>query len=111
MLSETHGPKNVDVAVIGSGFAGTIIAIKAAQLGLSVGAFDLHSIYPNRFRAEKLETERVQCPPTHTAAPTTAAVDLFFGIFISEVCILEGKVALRKVLRTLLVTEARKPAR
>lgn len=49
-----------DVVVIGAGFCGSVLAIKAADLGLNVKIFDSHDPYPNHFRAEKLETDQYQ---------------------------------------------------
>ena len=51
---------SLDVAVVGAGFVGSLVAIKAAELGLSVRAFDLQAEYPPRFRAEKLETDQYE---------------------------------------------------
>ena len=52
--------KEFDVIVIGAGFCGSIIAIKAADLGLRVRIFDSRDRYPDVFRAEKLEQDQFE---------------------------------------------------
>jgi 2-polyprenyl-6-methoxyphenol hydroxylase-like FAD-dependent oxidoreductase len=47
-----------DVAVIGAGFCGSVLGLKAADLGLRVRAFDSLDEYPDHFRAEKLEPDQ-----------------------------------------------------
>lgn len=46
----------LDLIVIGAGFCGSVIGIKAHQMGLKVRVLDSHETYPDHFRAEKLET-------------------------------------------------------
>jgi 2-polyprenyl-6-methoxyphenol hydroxylase-like FAD-dependent oxidoreductase len=51
---------NFDLIVIGAGFCGSIIALKAAELGLSVKILDSQDAYPDEFRAEKLESDQYE---------------------------------------------------
>ncbi len=47
-----------DVIVIGAGFCGSIIGLRARELGLSFRIVDPTSRYPDAFRAEKLEVDQ-----------------------------------------------------
>ena len=49
-----------DVIVIGAGFCGSVVAIKAADLGLRIKVFDSREAYPDAFRAEKLEQDQYE---------------------------------------------------
>lgn len=49
-----------DLIVIGAGFAGSALAIKADDLGLRVKVLDTQETYPDYFRAEKLETDQYE---------------------------------------------------
>lgn len=61
MTTETRIPEtDLDVAVVGAGYAGSLAALKAAELGLRVGVFDARDEYPDNFRAEKLETDQYE---------------------------------------------------
>lgn len=53
---ETH-----DLVVVGAGFSGSVIGIKAHDLGLNVKVIDAKAVYPNHFRAEKLEQDQSEC--------------------------------------------------
>ena len=57
-FSETDN--NFDVIVIGAVFCGSVIALKAAELGLSVKILDSQDVYPEEFRAEKLESDQYE---------------------------------------------------
>lgn len=47
-----------DVVVVGAGFSGSTIGLKAADLGAKVRLYDGRTEYPDLFRAEKLETDQ-----------------------------------------------------
>ena len=47
-----------DVIVVGAGFCGSIVGIKAGDLGLKVKVLDSQADYPRHFRAEKLESDQ-----------------------------------------------------
>jgi 2-polyprenyl-6-methoxyphenol hydroxylase-like FAD-dependent oxidoreductase len=47
-----------DIAVVGAGFCGSVLGLKAADLGLRVRVFDSLAEYPDHFRAEKLEPDQ-----------------------------------------------------
>jgi 2-polyprenyl-6-methoxyphenol hydroxylase-like FAD-dependent oxidoreductase len=49
-----------DIVVVGAGFCGSIIALKAAELGLRVRVYDSRDPYPDEFRAEKLEPDQFE---------------------------------------------------
>ena len=49
-----------DVVVVGGGFSGSVIGLKAGDLGLNVKVVDRRTEYPDLFRAEKLETDQHQ---------------------------------------------------
>jgi 2-polyprenyl-6-methoxyphenol hydroxylase-like FAD-dependent oxidoreductase len=48
-----------DVAIIGGGLAGSLLALVLAQRGLSPLVVDLHDPYPHQFRCEKFSPEQV----------------------------------------------------
>jgi 2-polyprenyl-6-methoxyphenol hydroxylase-like FAD-dependent oxidoreductase len=47
-----------DVVVVGAGFCGSIVGLKADDLGLNVKVIDANASYPDHFRAEKLEDDQ-----------------------------------------------------
>jgi 2-polyprenyl-6-methoxyphenol hydroxylase-like FAD-dependent oxidoreductase len=58
-MSRLNLSKNdCDIAVVGAGFCGSVLGIKAADLGLRVRVFDSLQEYPDHFRAEKLEPDQ-----------------------------------------------------
>lgn len=59
-----------DIAVVGAGFCGAVLGLKAADLGLRVRVFDSSPEYPDHFRAEKLE------PDQYTALQGLELLDL-----------------------------------
>jgi len=96
LLPTNHHPQvncraldnNFDVIVIGAGFCGSIIALKAAELGLSVRILDGQEDYPDEFRAEKLEPDQFE------ALEDLGLIDLVrprAENFIAEVHALKGK--------------------
>lgn len=79
---------DLDVAVIGAGYAGSLLALKAAEIGLRVGVFDVRAEYPDHFRAEKLE------PDQHEALERLGFIDLVRPVespYIDQVNVLTGK--------------------
>ncbi len=52
-------PRDLDVAIIGGGLAGSALAVALARKALHVALFDLHDAYPPDFRAEKLTREQL----------------------------------------------------
>ena len=48
-----------DLIVVGGGFCGSIIGIKAHDLGLNVKVLEAKAHYPDNFRAEKLEDDQI----------------------------------------------------
>lgn len=70
MTQSSNSDRDLDVAVIGAGYAGSLMALKAAETGLRVGVFDMRAEYPDHFRAEKLE------PDQHDALDRLGAMDL-----------------------------------
>jgi 2-polyprenyl-6-methoxyphenol hydroxylase-like FAD-dependent oxidoreductase len=81
-----HG-EPVDVVVVGTGFAGSLIALKAADLGLTVRAVDALPTYPDRFRAEKLEQDQYEglerLGAVHLVRPEVSP-------FLNEVTVFQG---------------------
>ena len=51
--------RTYDLVVVGGGFCGSIIGIKAHELGLNVKVLDATAHYPDNFRAEKLEDDQI----------------------------------------------------
>jgi 2-polyprenyl-6-methoxyphenol hydroxylase-like FAD-dependent oxidoreductase len=49
-----------DVVVVGGGFCGSIVGIKAHDLGLNVKVLEAKAHYPDNFRAEKLENDQIE---------------------------------------------------
>ncbi len=58
MNSEVTTFPELDLAVIGAGFCGSVLALRADEMGLRVRVFDTQDRYPDHFRAEKLETDQ-----------------------------------------------------
>ncbi len=58
MINDDSHDRHCDIAVIGAGFSGSVLGIKAAELGLNIRVFDNRAEYPDHFRAEKLETDQ-----------------------------------------------------
>ena len=86
---------DLDVAVIGAGYAGSLVALKAAEIGLRAGVFDVRADYPDHFRAEKLE------PDQHEALERLGFIDLVRPAespYIDRVDVLTGKVKLKDAL-------------
>jgi 2-polyprenyl-6-methoxyphenol hydroxylase-like FAD-dependent oxidoreductase len=59
-MDDMNKATTCDVVVIGAGFCGSVIAIAAEKLGLSVKVFDANREYADHFRAEKLETDQIE---------------------------------------------------
>ncbi|RUU59803.1 FAD-dependent oxidoreductase, partial [Mesorhizobium sp. M2C.T.Ca.TU.002.02.1.1] len=49
----------VDVAIVGAGLAGTILATTLAKAGRKVALVDPHRIHHDEFRAEKTRSEQM----------------------------------------------------
>lgn len=60
MSAQTDQSTKFDIVVVGAGFSGSIIGIKAHDLGLKVRVLDANPYYPNHFRAEKLEDDQCE---------------------------------------------------
>jgi 2-polyprenyl-6-methoxyphenol hydroxylase-like FAD-dependent oxidoreductase len=58
MTQKISSSFDYEVIVVGSGFSGSVIGLKAAELGLNVRVFDGRPEYLDQFRAEKLETDQ-----------------------------------------------------
>lgn len=87
MCSSVVSSPDVDLAVVGAGFAGASVAIKAAQMGLSVRVFDARPEYPGRFRADKLEENQ------HAVLEQLALDELVRPMpspFVEEVTVFQG---------------------
>ena len=79
---------DLDVAVIGAGYAGSLVALKATEIGLRVGVFDIRPEYPDHFRAEKLE------PDQHETLERLGFIDLIRPVdspYIDRVNVFTGK--------------------
>ena len=50
---------NCDVAIIGAGFAGSLLAAVLGKKGLSPIVIDLHDVYPYDFRCEKFSEDQI----------------------------------------------------
>ena len=76
-----------DIVVVGAGFTGCVIGVKAHELGLDVRVVDANPKYPNHFRAEKLEDDQCQALASlnlldlvrPASSPTIDAVHTFTG--------------------------------
>lgn len=68
MSAKTDKSTIHDLVVVGAGFSGSVIGIKAHDLGLNVKVLDAQPHYPNHFRAEKLEDDQCEA---------LASLDLF----------------------------------
>jgi len=53
------GRAEVDVAIVGAGLAGTVLAISLAKAGRKVALVDPHRIHHDEFRAEKTRAEQM----------------------------------------------------
>ena len=49
-----------DLVIVGAGFCGSIVGIKAHDLGFNVKVLDAKAHYPDNFRAEKLEDDQYE---------------------------------------------------
>lgn len=52
--------RRVDVAIVGGGLSGSILATVLGRAGVSVAAVDLHSSHPPEFKAEKLAGDQIE---------------------------------------------------
>ena len=57
--STAGAPGLAEVVVVGAGIAGSLLALVLARLGVRVAVVDLHAVYPDDFRCEKLNPEQV----------------------------------------------------
>ena len=48
----------VDVAVVGAGLAGSLLALALARRGVRVAVIDPHAVHPADFRCEKLSADQ-----------------------------------------------------
>jgi 2-polyprenyl-6-methoxyphenol hydroxylase-like FAD-dependent oxidoreductase len=48
-----------EVVVVGAGIGGSLLALSLARLGVRVTVVDLHAVYPDDFRCEKLNPEQI----------------------------------------------------
>ncbi|RAZ84370.1 FAD-dependent monooxygenase [Mesorhizobium hawassense] len=53
------GPSEVDVAIVGAGLAGTVLALTLAKAGRRTALIDPHRIHHEEFRAEKTRAEQM----------------------------------------------------
>ncbi|TGP16855.1 FAD-dependent oxidoreductase, partial [Mesorhizobium sp. M1D.F.Ca.ET.234.01.1.1] len=53
------GRSEVDVAIVGAGLAGTVLALSLAKAGRRTALVDPHRIHHEEFRAEKTRTEQM----------------------------------------------------
>ncbi|TPJ46490.1 FAD-dependent oxidoreductase, partial [Mesorhizobium sp. B2-7-1] len=53
------GRSEVDVAIVGAGLAGTVLALSLAKAGRKVALVDPHRIHHDEFRAEKTRSEQM----------------------------------------------------
>ncbi|MBS0412148.1 MAG: FAD-dependent monooxygenase [Proteobacteria bacterium] len=60
MGADTGQLAAADVAIVGGGFAGALLALVLARGGEAVTVVDLHETYPEDFRCEKLSPAQVQ---------------------------------------------------
>ncbi|MCK6453507.1 MAG: FAD-dependent monooxygenase [Alphaproteobacteria bacterium] len=51
--------QDVDIAIIGGGLSGSTAAVVLGRAGYKVVVIDNHAIYPNLFKAEKLEPDQI----------------------------------------------------
>ncbi|HVZ29550.1 MAG TPA: FAD-dependent monooxygenase [Asticcacaulis sp.] len=65
-----------DVAIVGGGFAGSLLALVLARRGLSPLVIDLHDPYPHQFRCEKFSLEQIDALTALGAADAFTASEL-----------------------------------
>ncbi|MGQ0677862.1 MAG: FAD-dependent oxidoreductase, partial [Rhodospirillales bacterium] len=53
-------PRRVDVAIVGGGLSGAILACVLGRAGIGVAAIDLHQAHPPEFKAEKLAGDQIE---------------------------------------------------
>ena len=58
-LQDMSPASDVDVAIVGGGLSGSCAAAVLGRAGYRVALIDNHAIYPNLFKAEKLEPDQV----------------------------------------------------
>ncbi len=51
--------QDVDIAIVGGGLSGSTAAVVLGRAGYKVVVIDNHAIYPNLFKAEKLEPDQI----------------------------------------------------
>ena len=51
--------RNTDVAIVGSGLAGSAVAAMLGRAGVDIAVIDPHPIYHKEFRCEKLENDQI----------------------------------------------------
>src|SRR5262245_38486427 len=52
--------RHTDVAIVGGGLAGSIVAATLGRAGVDVVLIDPHSTYPRDFRCEKLDSSQIE---------------------------------------------------
>jgi len=52
--------RDVQIAIVGGGLAGSLAAVLLGRAGYRVAVIDLHPVYPPDFRCEKLDEEQLQ---------------------------------------------------
>jgi 2-polyprenyl-6-methoxyphenol hydroxylase-like FAD-dependent oxidoreductase len=65
-----------DIAIIGGGFAGSLLALVLARRGLSPLVIDLHAPYPDQFRCEKFSPDQIAALGAIGVADAFAAEEL-----------------------------------
>ena len=87
MSAKTNKRAVHDLVVVGAGFSGCVIGIKAHDMGLDVRVVDANPHYPKHFRAEKLEDDQSEALASlglldlvrPTSSPTIDKVHTFTG--------------------------------
>jgi len=79
---------DIDITIVGAGFSGSGLAIKANEMGLKVRVFDATEHYPNHFRAEKLEHDQYDALDKLDLLPLVEPKE---SSFIEEVIVYKGK--------------------
>jgi 2-polyprenyl-6-methoxyphenol hydroxylase-like FAD-dependent oxidoreductase len=86
-----------DVAIIGGGFAGSVLATKLAERGMSIVLIEPNTRYPNCFKAEKLEPDQWQILDKYNLLETISPVcEDIRGVWVASAGRIHGQIALRQ---------------